>query len=81
MTLPSGDWDVRLVHGPEYEPLAETLHVDSKKWTRREYRLKRWIDMPSQGWYSGDDHVHGGSSIARTRTTAAYARAVDIYVA
>jgi hypothetical protein len=82
MTLPEGDWDLRLVHGPEYEPVAETLRVESNQWTRREFRLRRWIDMPSLGWYSGDDHVH--ARLLNSEDAAdllAYARAVDIHVA
>jgi hypothetical protein len=28
--------------------------------------LERWIDMPSEGWYSADLHVHLGHDNVRT---------------
>lgn len=82
MTLPTGDWELRVVHGPEYKPIQQTLHVEADQWTRREIRLERWTNMPAQGWYSGDDHIHArllNSEDAENLLN--YARAADVHVA
>ena len=81
MVLPEGKWDVTILHGPEYLPIRETLTIEEDQWTRKSYQLRRWIDMPSKGWYSGDDHVHArllSSEDAENLLT--YSRAVDVHV-
>lgn len=40
--------------GKEYHPLVTKAEPGQTV----ELALKRWIDMPSHGWYSGDTHVH-----------------------
>ncbi len=58
MALPAGEWDIHIVSGIEREPQTDTFSVEPGKWTRKEYRLRRWVDMASRGWYAGDDHIH-----------------------
>ena len=55
--LPRGECIVDVARGYEYEPLRErvTIAPGQRELT---LRLKRWIDMKSRGWYSGDTHVH-----------------------
>jgi hypothetical protein len=82
VTLPTGKWDIRVLHGPEYSPIMETVEVRADEWTRRSYELKRWTNMPKAGWYSGDDHVH--ARLMNSEDAAkliAYARATDVHVA
>lgn len=57
--LPPGTWRISLEHGNEYIPLTEEFVVskDQKRLTKT-FVLKRWIDLPQRGWYSGDVHVH-----------------------
>ena len=81
MVLPEGKWDVTILHGTEYLPIRETLTVTADKWTRREYKLERFIDMPARGWYSGDDHVHARLYNSEdAENLLHYTRAVDIHV-
>ncbi len=82
VTLPAGKWDIRVLHGPEYLPIMETVEVNADKWTHRSYQLKRWTNMPEQGWYSGDDHVHARLMNSEDATKLiAYTRATDVHVA
>ena len=57
--LPAGTYTVESWRGPEYIKQSETLNVTvgrkPDQWT---FRLKRWIDAASMGWYSGDHHIH-----------------------
>ena len=57
--LPPGDWRIAIEHGNEYVPIVDTLKVASgKKPISKTYMLKRWINLPQRGWWSGDVHVH-----------------------
>jgi hypothetical protein len=54
--LPAGEFTIRCGRGPEYIPETRTVFTDRA--TSLDFRLQRWIDPPSQGWYSGDHHIH-----------------------
>ena len=82
LSLPAGKWNLTVLHGPEHSPYRQELEVVANEWTHHECRLQRWIDMPKQGWYSGDDHVHARlMNGADAKKLLAYSRAVDIHVA
>jgi hypothetical protein len=55
--LPRGDVVVDVARGFEYEPLRQTVRI---KPGQRELtlRIRRVADMASEGWWSGDSHVH-----------------------
>ncbi len=55
--LAPGRYTVTAVRGKEYVPGHVSLTLRSTP-VEIEIRLKRWIDMASRGWYSGDTHVH-----------------------
>ncbi|HAY78552.1 MAG TPA: hypothetical protein DCY79_01955 [Planctomycetaceae bacterium] len=56
VTVPAGKTEVHLSGGLEVIPQSAVINVQQA--TQLRMRLQRWIDMPSQGWYSGDSHVH-----------------------
>jgi hypothetical protein len=81
MALPSGDWEIDVFRGLEYAPIHHQLRVEPGQWTRETIRLFRHTDMPSRGWFSGDDHTHSrlmSSEDADKLITVA--RAADIHV-
>jgi hypothetical protein len=57
--LPAGKWRISLEHGNEYIPITEefTTSKNERRLSKR-FVLKRWINLPQRGWYSGDVHVH-----------------------
>lgn len=55
--LPAGEYTIRVERGKEYFPLIKKLNIATPH-SPVEIGLKRWIDMASRGWYSGDTHVH-----------------------
>lgn len=80
--LPAGKWRLAVARGIEFTPYTEEFEVGTSQNLKRIVRLRRWVDMPRLGWYSGDDHVHypcltpGQSEFLLT-----WARAEDIHVA
>lgn len=55
--LPRGQVLVDLARGYEYEPVRRLVDIAAGQ---RELHLeiRRWIDLRSSGWWSGDTHVH-----------------------
>ena len=55
--LPPGNYTFTAQRGKEF--LVESRNVEVKdKPLELVLKLRRWIDMPSLGWYSGDVHSH-----------------------
>ena len=55
--LPRGEVIVDVARGFEYEPLRTRVKIEPGQQDLT-LRLKRWVNMNAQGWYSGDSHVH-----------------------
>ena len=53
-----GSTDVVVERGIEYEPLRQVVNMPDKGSVDVEFSLKRWIDLPSMHWYSGNTHIH-----------------------
>ena len=56
LRLPPGNFTVTASRGPEY--LDETRRVVVNGAQDLAFQLKRWIDPSSEGWFSGDHHIH-----------------------
>lgn len=57
--LTPGKWRISIEHGNEYIPIIQEVDVTGKQKDLLEtFILKRWINMPQRGWYSGDVHTH-----------------------
>ena len=80
--LPAGKWRLAVAHGVEFSPFSEEFEVSAGASLARKVRLKRWVDMPRMGWYSGDDHVHyPRMKPEQNEFLLTWARAEDIHVA
>jgi hypothetical protein len=55
--LPRGEIIVDVARGYEYEPIRERVQIAPGQ-RELELRLRRWVAMNEEGWYSGDSHVH-----------------------
>lgn len=81
MPLPEGNWDIRVLRGLEYRPLRKTVSVKRNSWTRLTLETERWTDMPSRGWYAGDDHVHARLMNSEdAQNLLDYAQATDVNI-
>ncbi|HEV2864276.1 MAG TPA: CehA/McbA family metallohydrolase [Pyrinomonadaceae bacterium] len=59
LRLPAGTYTVDVTRGPEYEAERRTFRVaPGAKGQAWEFRLRRWVNPASWGWYSGDHHIH-----------------------
>jgi hypothetical protein len=56
--VPVGPTDVVVERGTEYTPLRLYLDVPSDGAVSVDAPLERWIDLPGQGWFGGNTHVH-----------------------
>lgn len=80
--LEPGSYSIRVFKGPEHRVESRDLRIAAGSVTELEIPLERWIDMPSRGWFSADDHLH----IARPHPSfdpliARWMAAEDIHVA
>jgi hypothetical protein len=57
VSLPPGRYTFTIERGKEYFPETHAITVGDKPLDLK-FRLRRWIDMASLGWYSGETHVH-----------------------
>jgi len=55
--LPPGRYTFTIEHGKEWLPETREVQVESGL-PRLTFRLRRWINLPELGWYSGDLHHH-----------------------
>jgi hypothetical protein len=58
LTLNEGNYELIVGKGMEYLPVRRTVPVRAGATDSQRVALKRWINMPARGWYSGDGHVH-----------------------
>ena len=56
--LPPGEFQVTYTRGPEYHIDQRSITVPQAETHRERFRLRRWIKLADQRWYSGDHHVH-----------------------
>jgi len=78
--LPVGRYRLVISKGPEYSVMHKWIDVRNGEETALDVSLERWIDMPSMGWYSGDDHVHMTRSPNDNALISAVMRAEDIHI-
>ncbi len=67
--LPPGDYTIDYSRGPEYRKRTQTLKVADNKPREITFRLERWIDPATMGWYSGDHHIHAAGCAHYDRPT------------
>jgi hypothetical protein len=58
LEAPLGPTDVVVERGTEYRPLRECLTLPPRGAVDVELTLERWINLPEQGWFAGNTHVH-----------------------
>lgn len=56
--LPAGKYTVSYTRGPEYLVRQREIEVTGSADQTERFRMERWINLASTGWFSGDHHVH-----------------------
>ena len=78
MKLPSGTAMIHVEKGKEYLPVDVEVDVADDQTAEKTVVLQRWINMPENGWYSADLHVHLGHDDARVLKQLALADDVHL---
>jgi hypothetical protein len=80
--LPTGDYSLVVTKGIEYRFATKRFRIEDDSTLDLAIDLERWINMPSQGWVSGDIHVHiPRRDSADNRALWLQAHAEDLHVA
>lgn len=58
LQVPTGEVTVEAMHGFEYYPAAKILDIEENQTVYTTIKLKRMVDLKTEGWYSGSNHVH-----------------------
>lgn len=82
LKLKPGKYRISIEHGNEYLPISEQFTVKpTDVELQNSYLLKRWIDLPARGWYSGDVHTHHASHKPEfNEYMMQFAKAEDVHV-
>jgi hypothetical protein len=83
LNLPPGTYTVEALHGLEYAPVTRTVTITAGRARTEQLPLRRLIDLPARGWWSGDLHVHmnyGGAYRADPARLRFQAEAEDLHV-
>jgi hypothetical protein len=67
--LPAGRYTIDVTRGPEYLALHRAITVPAGKKHAETFRLARWIDPSTSGWWSGDHHIHAAGCAHYTNPT------------
>ena len=83
LTVPAGQVHVEVWRGPEYRVIRADVNVPTGGRVTQRVTLQRLANLPAQGWWSGDVHVHmnyGGAYRNTPWHLAFQARAEDLHV-
>ena len=81
LELPAGRHRLYVSRGFEYKPIHLDVTIRHNRTTRQELALEQWVDMPAQGYFSGDIHQHFTRSSSKANLYwEALARAEDLHL-
>jgi TolB protein len=83
LTVPVGRVALEVSRGPEYRVVKRQAVISADSTSSIRVTLERLVDLPAQGWYSSDLHVHmnyGGTYRNTPRRLAAQAQAEDLHL-
>jgi hypothetical protein len=78
--VPAGTYQLTISKGFECTPEKITVDLKPDAATTHDFRLTRWVDMASRGWYSADDHIHLRRSPADDPNILRWIAAEDVRV-
>jgi hypothetical protein len=80
--LRPGRYALTATKGIEYRVAATEFVIEPERTAEIELELDRWIDLPANGWYGADDHLHIPRPHPRFDSAiAVWMQAEDIHVA
>lgn len=58
LTVPAGKFTLQAWRGPEYFVHKQELEISAGETREVALVLDRWINLPKNGWFSGENHIH-----------------------
>jgi hypothetical protein len=58
LELPPGNYTYEVERGPEYSRLSGSVTIKEKEPASLKLELERLVDLPAEGWWPGELHVH-----------------------
>lgn len=80
LSIPPGTYQLVITKGNEYVRQTHRLLVKPGQPVRQTYRMARWINMASLGWYSADGHIHIRRSPRDNKPLLDWMQAEDVNV-
>ena len=80
-SLPAGSYELVVARGPEYRLHHDTIEIREGAPSNVTVSLKRYADLPGQGWLSGDGHIHVPRDEVEDYRLWAQMAAEDVHVA
>jgi len=83
VNVPAGTYTVEALRGLEYALVTRSVTVTAGGTNAERVRMRRLMDLPARGWWSGDLHVHmnyGGAYRADPARLRFQAEAEDLHV-
>jgi hypothetical protein len=82
VSLPPGDYKLTVRKGPEFQLQKRDVHINAGEIANLEVPMTRWVNMPAEGWYSADDHLHIARPIKEVNPfISKWMQAEDVHVA
>lgn len=78
MRVPVGAVTIHVERGKEWLPVDQEVQVTKNQTFSKTIEMKRWVNMPSEGYYSTDMHVHFGHDNLRVLKQLALADDVHL---
>ena len=82
VALPPGQYKLKLYKGTEYEVQVRDVQIHADESVELKVAMSRWVNMPKEGWYSGDDHIHVSRPLKELNPAISkWMQAEDVHVA
>lgn len=82
LSLPKGDYRVRVFKGTEFRVETREVWIEPGRTQELTVSLSRWINLPKMGWYGSDAHLHIARPIPELNPhISKWMQAEDIHVA
>ena len=78
--LPTGTYELVVTRGPEFRMYHGQFEVHEGQTTQVSVAMERYANLPSRGWFSGDDHIHLARDENRDSTVWTQVAAEDVHV-
>ena len=82
LSLPPGDYRVRVYKGLEYRVETKEIWIRPGRTQDLTVVLQRWSNLPKKGWYGADSHLHIARPLKELNPQISkFMQAEDIHVA